>query len=272
MKVKLCCEYCGKEFLVSPCDAKPGKRRCCSKECTNKLKRNKAPWNKGLTKETDERVNKYAKTKKNKLFTKEHRLALSRAKLGKKSPRKGVTLSQETRKKISIANKGKLPWITGKHHTKEACLKMSMKRRGKTRSEESKRKSLETKRKNGTFVSSKAENEIKELLIKKFPNLKWQYKSEPYPFACDFYIPDLDLYIEYQGNWTHGGKPFTKTKEDLEKLNSWLEKAKNSHYYDSAINVWTKRDPMKRKIAKQNNLNWKEFFSKNEFLLWFSTI
>ena len=80
-------------------------------------------------------------------------------------------------------------------------------------------------------------------------------------------IPDLDLYIEYQGTWTHGLHPFNENnKEDIDKLNLW--KSKNSKYYDNAINTWTIRDVNKRNIAKQNNLNWIEFFNFDNFKKW----
>ena len=69
----------------------------------------------------------------------------------------------------------------------------------------------------------------------------------------------MDLYIECNYNWTHGNKPYEGTEEDIEIVNKW--KAKNTRFYDNAINTWTIRDVKKRNIAKQNNLNWIEFFS-----------
>lgn len=55
-------------------------------------------------------------------------------------------------------------------------------------------------------------------------NVKRQYKSELYPFACDFYIQNLDLYIECNFHWTHGGHKFDKNNEnDIKQLNEFLE-------------------------------------------------
>ena len=34
------------------------------------------------------------------------------------------------------------------------------------------------------------------------------------PFACYFYIPSLDLFIECNYRWTHGGKPYEGTEDD----------------------------------------------------------
>lgn len=34
-------------------------------------------------------------------------------------------LSEETRRKISLANKGRIPWLKGKHHTEQTRAKIS---------------------------------------------------------------------------------------------------------------------------------------------------
>ena len=92
-----------------------------------------------------------------------------------------------------------------------------------------------------------------------------------YPFQCDFYIPEKDLYIEYQGSWTHGFKPYEQKNLDcIAQLNRWKEKINSSSYYQNAIKVWTKTDPLKRKVAKENGLNWIEFFTMNEFVQWYN--
>ncbi len=122
-----------------------------------------------------------------------------------------------------------------------------------------------TKRINGTFNSSNTEKASKTLLIKKFgiDNVIEQYKSDLYPFYCDFYIKNLDLYIECNYHWTHGGHIFNKDNiNDIEKLNKW--KQKNTKFYNNAIEVWTKRDQLKIKTAKDNNLNYKAFYSLDE--------
>ena len=50
--------------------------------------------------------------------------------------------------------------------------------------------------------------------------------------------------------------------DDIEKLNKW--KQKNTKFYNNAIDVWTKRDQLKIKTAKDNNLNYKAFYSLDE--------
>lgn len=117
-----------------------------------------------------------------------------------------------------------------------------------------------TLRKNKTFSVSKIEEKFANYLNTNKITFKRQYKSSTYPFNCDFYLPDKDLYIEINAHWTHGGRPFDNTnKEDLIKLEQWRKQ--NTDFYNHAINTWTVRDVLKRETAKKNNLNYLEVFS-----------
>ena len=123
-------------------------------------------------------------------------------------------------------------------------------------------KIYKTKKQNKTFNSSSIEKQFEEYLKENNINYKTQYKSELYPFNCDFYFPDLDLYLEINAHWTHGGHPFNNTnKDDLLLLEQW--KSKNTKFYDIAINTWTVRDVLKRETAKKNNLNYIEVFTND---------
>ena len=113
---------------------------------------------------------------------------------------------------------------------------------------------------------SKKEDEIYNYLITIDKDTKRQYYSELYPFHCDFYLPNFDVYIEYQGMWTHGKHPFNKdNNEDKILLEVWENKALNSKFYKSAIENWTITDPLKRETAKDNKLNYLEIFPKDSF-------
>ena len=46
----------------------------------------------------------------------------------------------------------------------------------------------------------------------------------------------------------------------------------NDRSYLRAINTWTISYPLKRKTAKDNGLNWLEFFTMDEFMKWYSLI
>lgn len=136
-----------------------------------------------------------------------------------------------------------------------------------------------TQKKNGTLGKSISKEELKifETLKTRFSNVVSQYYSEKYPYKCDFYIPEIDMYIEYQGTWQHGNEPYVGTNEQLEKVKLWERKyasvpdnRKKKSQYRQAIYVWTDLDVKKRQTAKQNNLNYLEFFNINEFNRWFN--
>jgi len=120
-------------------------------------------------------------------------------------------------------------------------------------------KSYQTKKANNSFSSSKIEDQLKEYFDLNGINYIHQYKSDLYPFNCDFYFPEYDLYVEIQGSWTHGGHPFTGSEEDLNTVKLW--ESKESEYYKNAIEVWATRDVKKRETAKMNKLNYLEIFS-----------
>ena len=123
-----------------------------------------------------------------------------------------------------------------------------------------------TSKRNNTMGKSKIEDELYNILKIKYTDVIRQYQSEKYPYRCDFYIPSIDTYIEYQGFWTHGGEPYIGTKEQKEKVKLWENK--NTSQYRKAINDWTIKDVEKRNKAKNNNIKWLEFFNKETFLNW----
>lgn len=127
-----------------------------------------------------------------------------------------------------------------------------------------------TKKKRNTFNTSNAEELFHKYLIEHNIKCERQYKSSVYPFQCDFYINTYDLYVEIQGNWTHGGDTSLHTHPhmynpnnelDIKQANLWCEKSKYSKYYENALYNWTVRDVNKRIIAMQNNLQYLEIFS-----------
>lgn len=118
---------------------------------------------------------------------------------------------------------------------------------------------------------SKTENMVYSYLTEIFniEDIERQYYSDRYPWKCDFYIKSLDLFIEYQGFKTHGNHPFNKNNpEDVQKLqemndllNDISVPNSNKALIKSIINGWTVSDVMKRNKAKENSLNFLEFFS-----------
>ena len=133
--------------------------------------------------------------------------------------------------------------------------------------EEIVKKIIITKEQNGTFNTSKDEDESYTLLKNKYGDVIRQYKDSRYPFLCDFYIPTLDLFIECQYGWQHGNHPFNKdNKEDVERVN--IMKEKHTKYYDAIIYNWVIRDTNKRHIAKTSKINFIEFWNIDELRKW----
>ena len=123
-----------------------------------------------------------------------------------------------------------------------------------------KNKKYNTQRENNSFNSSRIEDEFASWLDLNNISYIRQFKSNEYPFMCDFYFPDKNMYFEIQGLWTHGGHPFNKnSKEDIDILNKW--KSKKNKFYANAIYTWTINDPKKRKVATYNNINFIEVFT-----------
>lgn len=137
------------------------------------------------------------------------------------------------------------------------------------KSPEVQQKIYETKKKNGTFNTSKREQEILTLLKENFDNVGYQYKEDRYPFNCDYYIPSLDLFIEYQGKPDHGKHPYNENNiDDQNILNQWIGDNKDLKQrtgrkrtrYDHMIECWTISDPRKRQVAKENGINLLEIW------------
>lgn len=128
-----------------------------------------------------------------------------------------------------------------------------------------------TMKQNGNFVTSKLEQCLMNYMNKNNIIYKREFKSELYPFKCDFYLVNYDLYIEIQGHWHHGyndkTKEYVKYGKDIQKtyelMNLWKQKAIYSQSYKDAIEVWSKRDVIKREIAQKNNLNYLEIFTNS---------
>ena len=145
----------------------------------------------------------------------------------------------------------------------------------KSNIKEYQRKARQTKIKNNTLVSSKLESMAYNLLKKYFSDIKCQWKDdEKYPYNCDFYIPEIDTWIEIQGFVTHGPEQFDENNiEHLEKVSilkqkNMAHKTPNKNLYFAIIKCWTELDVEKRNTAKRNNLNYKEFWNIEQLKEW----
>lgn len=128
------------------------------------------------------------------------------------------------------------------------------------------KKIIATRRKNGTFNTSKVEENIYNSLINKYFNVKRNYNEDPrYPFQCDFYIPDQDLFIEINHHPTHYKEPFNENNpEHLEYLEKCKENPKNWIEKDLP-RVWAGYDKRKIDTAIKNNLNYIVVYPKQSY-------
>ena len=245
-------------------------------------------WNKGLTAETDDRVAKNGQATKKTCIERgnyvawnrgltadtDERVRMNRAKseatmverYGVPNPslrtdvehvawNKGLTKETDGRmKKASENHIGVTAWNKGLTEDTDERVK---KYAESGRTERCKRLRYLTRQKNGTFNSSSQETTYFVKLKGLFgsENVIQQYKDQRYPFHCDFYIKSLDLFIELNLHWTHGGRPFDPSDESCQKqLALWEEKSKTSMYYITAIKVWTLNDVEKVNVAHRNNI------------------
>lgn len=137
-----------------------------------------------------------------------------------------------------------------------------------------------TKRAHGTFSTSRPEESLYRLLCDKFgkDNVLRQYvDAVRYPFHCDFYVRPLDLFIELNASWTHGGHWFDENNPlDVEIRDDWYMRAvrQKSLYYAIAIDVWTDRDLLKKRTAEANHLNYLVFWDNKltDAVAWLASI
>lgn len=161
-------------------------------------------------------------------------------------------LSQEEKNRrkeiVSKTHKNKTPWNKGLTYSlsKDVVHQMKIKEN-------------ETKKLNHSYITSKIEDKVYQTLLSCIDKelIFRQHLTEKYSFNSDFYISILDLYIEINGNWTHGFMPYTESNEDcIKQLNEWIERSKESDYYKNALYTWTDLDVRKRQTALRNKLNY----------------
>lgn len=152
--------------------------------------------------------------------------------------------------------------------------------KNKTWNDEIQYKKYKTRKKNKTFNRrSKAEIRCYERVKEKFPLAEHSYfDKKRYPFNCDIYVPELDLFIECHFGFAHGGEPFDSNNErhlkEIEKCrikkDEINKRGKKKDGYKEKIKIWTESDPLKLKTFKDNKLNYKIFYTEKEFNDWFN--
>ena len=133
----------------------------------------------------------------------------------------------------------------------------------KVNSPEAIAKANNTRLAHGTVRTSKAEADFynKLLLFFNSDDVIHGYKSDEYPYICDFYIKSKNMYIEYQGHQTHGFRPYDPIDSQCWKDEEYMI----VHNYD--LKTWQVRDPAKIKTALNNKLTLLLIYPKNDSYL-----
>ena len=190
------CEYCGKEtmnkhFCSNKCHAKWG----VENKSGQFIFKGRKPWNTGLTKEIDNRVEKAAIKRSNTTKTKYASGEIKNWNDG---------LTKKTDKRVAVAaNKISKSLIGNKRGLGRPCS--SGIGRGKTGIRED----------IGHYVRSTWEANIARVFL--LNNISYEYEKHRFilgdcSYCPDFYIPEKDIYIEVKGYLT------SKAKEVLRKF------------------------------------------------------
>lgn len=123
-------------------------------------------------------------------------------------------------------------------------------------------KIFDARKRNGTCSTSRAEDALYELLLRQFDDVERNVVvDDRYPWHVDFYIPSRDLFIELNGDVSHGGHWFdANDKSDQQRANSWQQNSATSARYERMLHVWTDSDVQKRHMARLNHLNYLVFW------------
>ena len=117
--------------------------------------------------------------------------------------------------------------------------------------------------KNGTLnTSHNFEDMLVQYLKNTYPQytILTQYNEDPrYPYMCDCYIKELDLFIEFQGSYFHNWRPFDYSAAHIKE---YEEMVAHGGQKETIANVWRYKDTEKRECAKRNNLNYLEYWEK----------
>lgn len=194
--------------------------------------------------------------------------------------------NDEVRQRIGETNKeryGKecifdLDWVREKAHSQEAIEKQKQTNKERYGSEwpfatkEAKMKSLETMKENGKLQKSHKEDEVAEYIVSLGYRIERHHMTDTFPFNADIYLPDYDLYIEYQGSHFHNTYSFMGTKDDFDVLQTYYDKSQKLKkesgdsekltQYDNMIYVWGDLDVRKRVYAQDNHIRYFEIYKQ----------
>ena len=106
-------------------------------------------------------------------------------------------------------------------------------------------------------------------------SVKYEYRyfdeSGRYPYECDFYLPNIDTFIEINGTALHDNHIFDSNSEkDIEHL-EYLKSRTDSSWYQSKLRIWLK-DKEKYDWAIKHNLNYVVLWNENDINSFISSL
>ena len=217
--------------------------------------------------------------------------------------------SDEVRQKISETNKERyghecmfdVPWVREKAHSEESREKQKQTNRERygydtplsspevrekimqtemdkygypchLMTPENRKKSFEKMKENSQLQKSHKEDEVYEFIRSLGYRVERHHMTDEFPFNADMYLPDYNLYIEYQGSHFHNTYSFMGTKDDFKVLQTYYEKSQHLKeesgdedkltQYDNMIYVWSDLDVRKRVYAQENNVRYFEIYKQ----------
>lgn len=121
---------------------------------------------------------------------------------------------------------------------------------------------------NGLLLQSPHERIVFALLVERFgySDVIYQYGRYPfdarYPFSCDFYLKNEDIFIELNGHYSHGNHWYdaTNTADVMRRIQLQSSQSKHSR---SAVKTWCDIDVIKRNKAKSSGIKYLVFWNGN---------
>jgi hypothetical protein len=115
------------------------------------------------------------------------------------------------------------------------------------------------------------EDEVAEYIASLGYVVERHHRTEEFPFNADIYLPQYNLYIEYQGSHFHNTYSFMGTQEDFEQIKIYYQKSQEikestdaeKTQYDNMIYVWSDLDVRKRVFAQENGVRYFEIYRQN---------
>lgn len=162
---------------------------------------------------------------------------------------------------------GRLP-MTDRQKEKLSKSHIGLKRSSET---QNKINSTRKKRRLENEFDSHDEKIIYDYLTSIFGCVEYHYFDSRYSdngvlWECDFYIKELDLFIEYNGFANHYTEAFDINNSMHVRLLEHCKTNPKNYIERQMVDVWAGSDVRKLQCAKKNNLRYKVYYSIDEII------